>query len=52
LRFGLDDGDTHSMSQIGQLMGYSRERIRQLQHAALSKLRQMQADYGLSEYLE
>lgn len=52
LRFGLDDGDTHSMSQIGQLMGYSRERIRQLQHAALSRLRQMQADYGLNEYLE
>ena len=52
LRFGLDDGDTHSMSQIGQLMGYSRERIRQLQHAALSKLRQMQSEYGLGEYLE
>jgi RNA polymerase primary sigma factor len=52
LRFGLEDGDTHSMSQIGQLMGYSRERIRQLQHAALSKLRQMQNEYGLGEYLE
>ncbi len=52
LRFGLEDGDNHSMSQIGQLMGYSRERIRQLQHAALSKLRQMQDDYGLGEYLE
>ncbi|MEW6579748.1 MAG: sigma-70 family RNA polymerase sigma factor [Chloroflexota bacterium] len=52
LRFGLENGDTHSMSQIGQLMGYSRERIRQLQHAALSKLRQMQTEYGLAEYLE
>lgn len=52
LRFGLDTGDTHSMSQIGQLMGYSRERIRQLQHAALNKLRQLQEEYGLSEYLE
>ncbi|WP_119067589.1 sigma-70 family RNA polymerase sigma factor [Aggregatilinea lenta] len=52
LRFGLEDGDTHSMSQIGQLMGYSRERIRQLQHAALSKLRQLQQEYGLGEYLE
>jgi RNA polymerase primary sigma factor len=52
LRFGLETGDTHSMSQIGQLMGYSRERIRQLQHAALSKLRQLQAEYGLTEYLE
>jgi DNA-directed RNA polymerase sigma subunit (sigma70/sigma32) len=40
------------MSQIGQLMGYSRERIRQLQHAALSKLRQLQEEYGLGEYLE
>ena len=52
LRFGLENGDTHSMSQIGQLMGYSRERIRQLQHAALSKLRQLQEEYGLAEYLE
>jgi RNA polymerase primary sigma factor len=52
LRFGLENGDAHSMSQIGQLMGYSRERIRQLQHAALSKLRQMQLEYGLGEYLE
>lgn len=52
LRFGLETGDTHSMSQIGQLMGYSRERIRQLQHAALNKLRQMQNEYGLGEYLE
>jgi len=52
LRFGLEDGDTHSMSQIGSLMGYSRERIRQLQHAALSKLRQMQNEYGLGEYLD
>ncbi len=52
LRFGLETGDTHSMSQIGQLMGYSRERIRQLQHAALSKLRQLQMEYGLMEYLE
>ncbi|MBN1564059.1 MAG: sigma-70 family RNA polymerase sigma factor [Anaerolineae bacterium] len=52
LRFGLETGDTHSMSQIGQLMGYSRERIRQLQHAALNKLRQLQEEYGLNEYLE
>jgi RNA polymerase primary sigma factor len=52
LRFGLENGDSHSMSQIGQLMGYSRERIRQLQHAALSKLRQMQTEYGLGEYVD
>ena len=52
LRFGLENGDTHSMSQIGQLMGYSRERIRQLQHAALNKLRLMQTEHGLVEYLD
>jgi len=52
LRFGLETGDTHSMSQIGQLMGYSRERIRQLQHAALNKLRQLQEEQGLAQYLD
>lgn len=52
LRFGLEDGKTHSMSQIGKLMGYSRERIRQLQHAALNKLRQLQDDYGLVDYVD
>ncbi|MBN1200408.1 MAG: sigma-70 family RNA polymerase sigma factor [Anaerolineae bacterium] len=52
LRFGLETGDTHSMSQIGQLMGYSRERIRQLQHTALAKLRQLQQEFELAEYLE
>ncbi len=50
LRYGLDDGEMHSMAQIGEMMGYSRERIRQLQHTALDRLRRL--DRNLSDYLE
>ncbi len=52
LRYGLDDGEGHSMAQIGEIMGYSRERIRQLQHEALSKLRRLNQKMQLNEYLE
>jgi len=52
LRYGLDDGEGHSMAQIGEIMGYSRERIRQLQHEALSKLRRLNQRLNLNEYLE
>lgn len=52
LRYGLDDGEGHSMAQIGEIMGYSRERIRQLQHEALNKLRRMNQQLDLNEYLD
>jgi RNA polymerase primary sigma factor len=52
LRYGLDTGEGHSMAQIGEIMGYSRERIRQLQHEALSKLRRMNQKMQLNEYLD
>ena len=52
LRYGLDDGEGHSMAQIGEIMGYSRERIRQLQHEALSKLRRLNQRMHLQEYLD
>ena len=52
LHYGFEDGVTHSMAQIGKVMGYSRERIRQLQHEALGKLRRMQDEHGLRDWLE
>jgi RNA polymerase primary sigma factor len=52
LRYGLKDGESHSMAQIGEMMGYSRERIRQLQHDALNRLRKMDRDLHLVDYLE
>ena len=51
LRYGLYDGETRSMAQIGQMMGYSRERIRQLQHEALDKLRALRSG-DLHAYLD
>ncbi|MCC7446849.1 MAG: sigma-70 family RNA polymerase sigma factor [Anaerolineae bacterium] len=50
LRYGLQDGESRSMAQIGEMMGYSRERIRQLQHDALNRLRRM--NRHLEDYLE
>lgn len=52
LHYGFEDGVSHSMAQIGKVMGYSRERIRQLQHEALRKLREMQKEHGLQDWLD
>jgi RNA polymerase sigma factor (sigma-70 family) len=52
LRYGFSDGENHSMAQIGEIMGYSRERIRQLQHEALSKLRVLDREMRLVDYLD
>jgi RNA polymerase primary sigma factor len=52
LHYGFEDGVTHSMAQIGKVMGYSRERIRQLQHEALGKLSRMQDEHGLHDWLD
>lgn len=52
LHYGFEDGVSHSMAQIGKVMGYSRERIRQLQHEALRKLREMQKEHGLKDWLD
>jgi RNA polymerase sigma factor, sigma-70 family len=39
LRFGLHDGKPHTLDEIGRELGLTRERIRQLEKLALSKLR-------------
>lgn len=39
LRFGLDGGNPMTLAEIGEEFGVTRERIRQLQNGALSKLR-------------
>lgn len=40
LRFGLDDGDPHTLQEIADRMGLTRERVRQLEHEALGELRE------------
>ncbi len=39
LRFGLQDGQAHTLEQIGEKYGLTRERIRQILLAAYGKLR-------------
>ncbi len=39
MRFGLDDGRTKTLEEIGDRLGVTRERIRQIQELALKKLR-------------
>ncbi len=43
-RFGLTDGDEHTLQEIAQQYGLSRERIRQIQEEACRKLRRILAD--------
>jgi RNA polymerase primary sigma factor len=39
MRFGLDDGRTKTLEEIGGRLGVTRERIRQIQELALKKMR-------------
>ncbi len=49
LRFGLEDGQALTLAKIGDLLNISRERVRQIEREALSKLRKRKAAIG--EYL-
>ncbi len=44
LYFGLDDGNSHTLEEIGRMMGVTRERIRQLRDRALRQLREEHGD--------
>ncbi len=49
LRFGLNNGQALTLAKIGELLNISRERVRQIEREALSKLRKSKA--GIDEYL-
>lgn len=46
LRFGLEDGQTMTLARIGDQLNISRERVRQIEREALSKLRKRKSSIG------
>ena len=51
LRFGLNDGETMTLEQIGERFGVTRERIRQIESKALKKLRHPARSAKLKEFV-
>lgn len=51
LRYGLEDGRVYTLEEVGQAIGVTRERVRQLEAQALNRLRQSSAHVILREYL-
>ncbi len=50
IRFGLEDGVTHTLEEVGQEFGVTRERIRQIEAKALDKIREHEDIKKLKDY--
>ena len=50
MRFGLDDGVTHTLEEVGKEFGVTRERIRQIEAKALDKIRVHDSSKKLKGY--
>jgi len=50
LRFGLEDGHTRTLEDVGEMFGISRERVRQIEKEALEKLKAMKLKERLERF--
>ena len=51
-RFGIDSEEPKTLEQIGNALGFSKERIRQLENIALQKLRKVERVENLRTYID
>ncbi len=52
LRYGLDDGNSRSLAELGEHFAISRERVRQIEQMALEKIRHSQQAKPLESFIE
>lgn len=52
LHFGMEDGTCHSLEEIGGILGITKERVRQIEKQAISKLQKLGTSMGLEDFLE
>ena len=51
LRYGLLDGTSYTLEEVGRKMGVTRERVRQIEAQAFRRLRQSSVSSKLADYL-
>ena len=52
LRFGMEDGTTYSFERIGEMLGVSKERARQIHNQAMDRMQKLGESLGLEDFLE
>ncbi|HRE48733.1 MAG TPA: sigma-70 family RNA polymerase sigma factor [Aggregatilineales bacterium] len=52
LRYGLEDGEAHTLEEVGKAIGVTRERVRQLEAQAINRLRRSSSHQILRDFLE
>ncbi len=52
MRFGMEDGLCHTLEEIATVLGISKERVRQIEHQGIDKLKKLGNDLGLEDFLD